>query len=192
MYNPPPDNQYRPQASYRMPQRPLQFFSGPNDVTRAQRPRGPGLFNGPPAWDPRFPPPPQAQRPPTPLFPSGTRATAPMPGQPWSMVSFLVMFLNTFEIQPGYEWPQEPPPPPPQPAWIGPDVANQEHPVIDTAEKKKLPKWIRDGLERMEAEKKKREEQEEKKKVRDKVEKEWEHKKEGKSKFVSLFLKLFL
>lgn len=60
--------------------------------------------------------------------------------------------------------------------------------MIDNTEKKKLPKWIRDGLERMEAEKKKREEQEEKRKAREKVEKEWEHKREGKSKFVSSYV----
>lgn len=40
----------------------------------------------------------------------------------------------------------------------------------------------------MEAEKKKREEQEEKRKAREKTEKEWEHKREGKSKFVSPFV----
>ncbi|KAE9549883.1 hypothetical protein FO519_006912 [Halicephalobus sp. NKZ332] len=126
MYNFPPDERFRTPTPYRTPPRPLQFFSGPNDLTRMQRPRPPGLFNGPPGWDPRIPPP-QAQRPPAPLFPSGTRsAPPPIPGQPWSM--------------PGHEWPQEPPPPPPQPAWIGSDGTNQEQPVIDNVEKKKLPK----------------------------------------------------
>ena len=96
MYNPPPDNQYRPPNPYRMPHRPLQFFSAPNDVARIQRPRGPGIFNGPPVWDLRQPPPPQPQRPPAPLFPSGTRATAPIPGQNWSMVSFFPSILKYF------------------------------------------------------------------------------------------------
>ena len=59
---------------------------------------------------------------------------------------------------------------------------------LDTNERKKLPAWIREGLEQMEKEKRLREEKEERRKQLEAAERAREEarKAKGKSKFVSI------
>uniref|UniRef100_A0AC34PWE9 Amelogenin n=1 Tax=Panagrolaimus sp. JU765 TaxID=591449 RepID=A0AC34PWE9_9BILA len=139
-------NHYPPQHPpyYRPPPRPLNFFSDPSESPRFPRPLplnsidvSPWASGVPPQQMPmqRQPPP----LPPAPLFPSANRLPAQV-NNAWDMTS-----------DPQYEWSSEPPPPPPaQPAWISSDASTQDQPILDQNERKKLPNWIREGLERME------------------------------------------
>uniref|UniRef100_A0A7E4V4Q9 Arginine/serine-rich protein PNISR n=1 Tax=Panagrellus redivivus TaxID=6233 RepID=A0A7E4V4Q9_PANRE len=152
---PPPPPQYQ-----NMPIRPrYDFFQAPS----VHQPPSHMMHDRHPIPPPQRPPYHANPPPPGPLFPAA--ANAPLFPAAASKVS----------ADP-YEWPSEqpPPPPPPPPAWIktdkidGKDELHDDMVSLNSAERKKLPNWILEGLDQMEKAKRRREEVEKAKKEMDK------------------------